>query len=102
VADSSGSVYDRITDFDAASDKFQLTFAVTGIDPAVTAANLAQLTHAFKALGAGHAEVGTAGGHSYIVIDANGVAGYQSGVDMIIRIDGAAHLDQLSTANFTS
>lgn len=102
VSQSDKSALDKITGFDAASDKLDLWYSVTGIDPTLSGnyANLASIADAGH-LGAYHALLFDASdGHTYLVIDSNGAAGYQVDQDMIIRLDSAVHLDSLSTGNF--
>ena len=113
VSDSTGSSYDRITDFDATMDKFVLPTTVTGVDSEVTVGALSQssfntdlsaaLTSAQLAIG--HAVLfapnsGTLAGHIFLVVDANGTAGYQAHQDYVFDITGAAHLSSLSPADF--
>jgi hypothetical protein len=73
----------------------------------LTVANFdANLTAALSGhLLAGHVELFTAStgslaGHTYLVVDANGVAGYQAGQDYVIELTSATHLGQLTTTAF--
>jgi Ca2+-binding RTX toxin-like protein len=113
VSDSTGPAYDTIGGFDASADYFTFAVPVTAVDAAVTAgalnttafnANLAAVLTASK-LGAGHAVLftpssGTLAGHTFLVVDANGIAGYQGGQDFVIQLHNAAHLSSLSLADF--
>jgi hypothetical protein len=45
---------------------------------------------------------GTLAGHTFLIVDANGTAGYQAGQDYVIDITGATNLGSLSTTNFSS
>jgi Ca2+-binding RTX toxin-like protein len=112
ATDSTGSKCDRIVGFNARVDKFDLLTKVTHTDDARTGA-LSEATfdsdlhHALgaSALGKHHALVFTADAgdlahHVFLVVDANGVAGYQAHDDLVIEITGAAHLSLLSTATF--
>jgi Ca2+-binding RTX toxin-like protein len=98
VSDSTGVNYDSIADF-GGRDFFQLTFAVTGVDASVTTGALS--TASFDsdlaaAIGAGqlaasHAVIftpdsGTLAGEHFLIVDANGVAGYQAEQDLVIEI----------------
>ena len=47
------------------------------------------------------ASAGNLAGHTYIIVDANGVAGYQAGADFVIELTAATNLGSLSTADFT-
>ncbi|HTQ14829.1 MAG TPA: calcium-binding protein [Rhizomicrobium sp.] len=100
-SDSSGTAYDRIKDFDAAQDRIALPGAVSAVDAAVASgllnsghfnANLASAIGAAQ-LHAGDAvlftpDSGNLAGHTFLVIDANGVAGYQAGADYAIEVTG--------------
>jgi len=90
AVDSAGTAADRIADFDGDSDHVDLWFSVQAIDATQTAASRAALGSVLDAahLGAGDAAVAQIGAHTYLVVDANGVAGYQDGQDMLIRVDG--------------
>ncbi|HTQ14974.1 MAG TPA: bluetail domain-containing putative surface protein [Rhizomicrobium sp.] len=114
VADSTSLGHDVIVGFDGAADRIGVPGAVSGVDAAVTSGMLRQGGHfdgdlaaAIGAgqLAAGHAVVFTAdsgplAGHTYLIIDANGVAGYQAGQDYVIELASATNLGSLSTANF--
>lgn len=113
VAESTGTHHDRIAGFDADQDRFQLPYRITGVDHALHGAKLSQssfdhdLQHAIGAgkLGADHAVLFTPGsgslkGEVFLVIDANGHAGYQAGQDFVIELDNATHLSDLGKANF--
>ncbi|HEX2590621.1 MAG TPA: bluetail domain-containing putative surface protein [Rhizomicrobium sp.] len=109
--DNAGSV-ETITDFDAASDKFDLWFSVTGINSTVSLAVLnaqtmqATLANALNAahLGLDHAVLvkATAGdmAGTYLVVDGNGTAGYQANNELLFDITGATHLSNLSLSDF--
>jgi Ca2+-binding RTX toxin-like protein len=113
VAQSTGPVFDTIAGFSAKQDKIDVWFAVTGVDKAVAhgALSLASFNSDLAtALGAAqlagsHAIVftpdsGDLAGDTFLVVDANGVAGYQAGQDLVIQLDHAAHLNQLTVSDF--
>ncbi|HXM00436.1 MAG TPA: bluetail domain-containing putative surface protein, partial [Rhizomicrobium sp.] len=113
VSDSTSTKYDTVHGFDATTCKFDLTVSVTGIDAAVTAGSLSatsfntDLAAAINSahLAAGHAvlftaSAGSLSGDTFLIVDANGTAGYQAGQDYVIELAGAAHLTSLSTGNF--
>ena len=113
VHQSTSRGFDTIAAFDAAGDLFDLPFSVTAIDPKFKAGTLSDATfdgdlaHAVNAarLGAHHAVLFTArhgdyAGETFLVIDANGTAGYQAGEDLVVRLDAAMHLADLATGNF--
>jgi len=116
VSDSTSSTYDTITDFDAAADKFQFPHTVTGINTAITVGTLSsggtfdtQLAADVNAagLGAHHAvlftpNLGSLAGQTFLIVDANGTAGYQAGHDYVIDITGATNLASLTTSDFVT
>jgi len=105
AAQSTGTHYDTITGFKFGTDLFDTPGAVgtiTGINTKVTSGALstatfdANLTSAISSshLGAHHAILftptsGTLAGQTFLIVDLNGVAGYQSGHDLVIRMNGA-------------
>jgi Ca2+-binding RTX toxin-like protein len=99
VSESNASAIDRITDFTKGSDHIQLWFTVTGTDASVSTDRLSHLGSAADAghLAVHHALLANVGGTNYLVVDANGVAGYQAGADLLIRLDGVA---TISTSDF--
>jgi Ca2+-binding RTX toxin-like protein len=115
VSDSTGLAHDRVTDFDASADFFKFTGdTVTAIDAAVNGGKLTEgnfdglLAKYVGAgqLGAHHAvlftpDAGVYHDHVFLIVDANGVAGYQAGQDYVIDITGATNLNDLTTGNFT-
>jgi Ca2+-binding RTX toxin-like protein len=114
VHQSTGTQHDIINGFDANQDSFVLNMAVSAIDTAVTTGALSSATfngnlgHAVGAaqLGAHDAVLftassGTLSGDTFLVVDENGVAGYQSNADLVIQLTGSHHLTNLSTADFT-
>jgi Ca2+-binding RTX toxin-like protein len=116
VSDSTGLSHDVVIGFNGAQDIFQISaHVVTGVDAAVTHGVMAGGTHfdpdlaaAIGAgqLAAGHAVVFTAdsgqfAGHTYLVVDANGVAGYQAGEDFVIELSSGTNLGSITTSSFT-
>ncbi|MBX9860434.1 MAG: hypothetical protein K2Y20_12720 [Sphingomonas sp.] len=99
VSQSTGATYDRITGFVSGTDRFDFDFTVTGVDATVGAGTLS--TASFDAnlaavigsgqLAANHAvlfqaNAGDLAGLTFLVVDANGVAGYQAGSDYVIQL----------------
>ncbi|MBV9883405.1 MAG: hypothetical protein JO276_10395 [Sphingomonadaceae bacterium] len=93
---STSTTYDKIIGFDDNTDKIDLPFAVTGF-AAPTSGNLstasfdADLSSAFAGLTSHQAGMFTAtggslNGHTFLVVDADGVQGYQAGSDYVIEI----------------
>jgi VCBS repeat-containing protein len=115
ASDSTSTTYDTIQGFDALNDHFQLLgFSINAINAEVTAGrldsganfdtDLAGIINAAH-LGAHDAVLFTASkgdlhGHTFLVVDLNGVAGYQAGQDIVIDVTGGTHLSSLSTGNF--
>ena len=44
---------------------------------------------------------GNLAGAQFLIVDCNGVAGYQTDEDLVIRLDGAKHLSGLHAGDFT-
>ncbi len=113
VNESGGTAIDIITDFDARADHIDLDVVVTGVDIAFTAGQLREghftkdLKNAVGGshLGTGHAvlftpDSGDLAGHTYLVVDADGVAGYKADLDYVIEVTDATHLDRLNVHTF--
>jgi len=112
ASDSSGNTFDTITGFDAAADKIDLWTKVYGVDPAVNSGklwsssfdtNLASILNG--KLKAHHAvlvtpSAGTYAGQEFLVIDTNGVAGYQAGADLVIKLASPSNLSILNSGTF--
>ncbi|HEX2592423.1 MAG TPA: M10 family metallopeptidase [Rhizomicrobium sp.] len=113
--ESTGAAFDTLQGFDFHNaDHIKLPTAVTKIDATIASGalsstnfdtNLAAAADAAH-LGAHHAVLftptaGDESGHTFLVVDANGVAGYQSGVDYVFELDGAKHLSNLDKTDFT-
>ena len=118
VSDSTSRHFDTIYGFNAASDRERLVLSddsITGIDAKITHgslsgasfdSDLATAANAARLL-AHHAvlftpDAGTFSGQRFMVVDANGQAGYQAGADYVIRLQSATHLGQLSTNSFAT
>jgi Ca2+-binding RTX toxin-like protein len=114
ASDSTGAGYDTVDNFNVSRDFFSLVGGqtISAVDAQVTAGALStasfdtDLAAAVGAsqLGADHAVVftpnsGTLSGTHFLVVDLNGVAGYQAGQDLVIDLHAATSL-ALTTANF--
>jgi Ca2+-binding RTX toxin-like protein len=116
AGDSTGPTFDTITGFNTSSDMIELTGSLSGVtvvDTAVTTGPLGPtnfnsvLAHD---IGASHLQAGGAvlftpssGGYSgdtFLIIDENGVAGYQAGQDLVIELAHGVNLASLSVSNF--
>jgi Ca2+-binding RTX toxin-like protein len=116
VNESTGFRYDTVTGFDVFRDAFVTMHAVTGVDAEIAGGELRDdtkslfshdLKHAVDAdhLAAGHAvlfapDSGSLAGHLFLVIDQNGVAGYQANQDLVIEITDSANIASLNLGNF--
>ena len=113
VSDLAGPARDTVTGFDATADFFDVFAAVSGIDSKVTSGKLSEGSFNANmelAIGSGklhahHAVLwqpssGNLKHHLFLIVDQNGVAGYQHGGDLVIELKSAAHIGSLSTANF--
>ncbi len=113
VSDSTSVNYDTIGQLDFGTDLFRVSQigAVTGIDAAIATGSLSTATFdgdLAADVDAGHlaahhavlftADSGTLSGHTFMIVDENGVAGYQAGADIVIDVTGAA--GTLATGNF--
>ncbi len=115
TGNSGGTAYDTIVGFDAAVDHFNLQTggAVTGVDAAVITGALSSASFdgdLATAVGSGQmaahhavtftADSGTLATHTFLIVDANGVAGYQAGLDFVFDVTGASNLGALGTGAF--
>jgi hypothetical protein len=111
VSESTGTLYDTLSNIDFSNLRINLPGTVSAIDTAVTTGALS--TASFDSdlataigsgqLGVNHAVLftansGTLSGDTFLIVDANGVAGYQAGQDYVFLIDHAT--GTLSTTDF--
>jgi len=114
VTDSTGPAFDTISQFNVKSDAIDLWFQVAKIDSAVSGGALTSGqfdSDLAAAIGSGqlqsdHAvlftpDSGDYVGETFLIVDANGIAGYQAGQDLVIAFDHTAHLDHFNLSNFT-
>lgn len=113
VSESTGATRDLLRDFIASSDKFDMNVSVTGVDTKITSgamneatfsANLAAAVNNTN-LAAHHAVLFAASSgdllnHVFLVVDANGTAGFQAGADYVMEINNPGVIGTLTTANF--
>jgi Ca2+-binding RTX toxin-like protein len=113
ASQSTGAGHDVTKGFDTNFDRFDLKVSVTGVDTHITSGHLdsATFNHDLRAainsstLAANHAvlftpDSGSNAGDLYIIVDANGVAGFQRGQDYVIEIDHGHHMNALSAGDF--
>jgi Ca2+-binding RTX toxin-like protein len=110
VAESNGAAYDDLADFNVRMDALDLDVTVSAIghtrsgDLALASFDL-DLQHLLRGerLPVGQAVVvkasGELAGHVYLVVDANGLAGYQTGQDYVFELDPTAST-HFTTADF--
>ena len=113
ASNSTGAAYDTIKNFDFTMDKIDTWKTITGIDASVNSGTLSTAT--FDAdlasdlsgkLLSHHAvlftpDTGTLAGKLFLVIDTNGIAGYQAGADLVIRLANPSNLSALGLGTFT-
>jgi Ca2+-binding RTX toxin-like protein len=111
VQESTSTNHDLILDFDASADKIELWFTLAGVSAAVrggalsTATFNTDLAAAVSTLAAHHAVLftassGTLSGHTILVVDVNGQAGYQVGADLAIDLNHPANAASFSMSDF--
>jgi hypothetical protein len=111
ASESTGTTYDLLADFDPAADRIDLPGSVSGFAAAVTGGSLSDatfnvdLTAALGGLGAHQAawfapDAGDLAGQIFLVVDGNGVAGYQVGEDYVFGIAGSALPDLIGHTDF--
>ncbi len=113
AAESTGTGFDTLSDFDAASDLVDLPFKVAHINTAVTVGALSAATFdADLAAAIGHGQLGTHhavlftastgdfAGDTFLIVDMNKVAGYQAGQDLVVMLDHPANIASFGVADF--
>jgi Ca2+-binding RTX toxin-like protein len=111
--DSTSLNYDRMADFNAEKDVFQVPNAVTAMDAPIIGGPLrtsnfdADLANATDdgALDAHHAvafipQTGDHAFETFLIVDQNGEAGYQAGEDLVLHLEELEQLLGLTAANF--
>lgn len=111
ASDSFAASFDTITGFAAGTDKIGMPFKIASVDAKITIGRLSQshfaadIQDAVGRLGTHHAVVfapgkGTYAGETFLIIDANGHAGFQALDDMVIRLNDAHNVAALAKADF--
>jgi hypothetical protein len=108
-----GTGFDTIVGLNPNVDKLDLWFTVTGVDPEVTSGQLRQVffdDDMAAAINSSHLAIhhavlftpttGDFDGKTFLIVEANGVAGYQSAGDLVIELSNASHLTGLTAATF--
>jgi Ca2+-binding RTX toxin-like protein len=102
--ESTGGNYDTLADFDPTADRIDLLSGVASWGTAITSGTLSQasfgtdLGAAMAGLEAAQAnwfapDAGDLAGTIFLVVDANGVAGYQEGEDYVFAVAGSPLAD---------
>ncbi|MGH6871366.1 MAG: M10 family metallopeptidase C-terminal domain-containing protein [Rhizomicrobium sp.] len=111
VSDSASTTHDNILDFDFSSDKIDLWFTVSSVLPAINGGALSSgsfdsdLATALTSLTSHKAvlfnpDSGNLAGHTILVVDVNGTAGYQAGADFVIDLNHPTHSASFSAGTF--
>jgi Ca2+-binding RTX toxin-like protein len=106
ASDSTGIHYDTIRNVNFANDTFVAPWGTMGVPDLIKGGLVAGGAHFDADLGSvindsltAHgavlftADAGSLNGHSYLVIDVNGAAGYQAGQDLVIDVTGYGGLN---------
>lgn len=100
ISQSTGPNFDTVVGFVSGTDSFDFTTTITGIAPTVNGGTLSAATFnadLAAAIGAGQlaagqavlftVDAGTFAGSTFLIVDGDGVAGYQADGDYVIRLD---------------
>lgn len=117
VSDFTSTTHDTIINFNALTGTIAMEngLIVPGaINPAVTSGTLASAhfdTDLAAAVGASQLlahdavlftpSAGNLAGHTFLIVDENGTAGYQAGADLVIELTNATNLSHFSASDFT-
>jgi Ca2+-binding RTX toxin-like protein len=112
VTQSTSSTYDTIDGYVAASDLIDVNVVVTAIDAAISSGTLSAASFDVDLAAAVNnlslaaqrallftADAGTLAGQTFLVVDANGVAGYQANADYVFNL-ASADLSGFGTGGF--
>jgi microcystin-dependent protein len=113
ASDSTGRFHDIARNVDFASEKFDTPATITGIDATIATGTLrgwlfdTDLAAAADAahLGADHAviftpDAGNKAGKMFLVVDLNGIAGYQADEDLVVELRTVSNLGSIGTEDF--
>jgi Ca2+-binding RTX toxin-like protein len=114
VLESTGRGFDIVRGFNAFEDKFHFRALPSGVDAAITSGTLSnaanfnsELSVAVDAahLAAGHAvlftpDAGALAGQTFLIVDANGVGGYQANKDYVIKLVNPDNMDDFGVGDF--
>lgn len=113
AADSTSVAFDTVKNADFTADVWDVQGNITAIDATVASGNLAtnnfdtKLAAAVGAgqLGAHHAVIftpstGNLAGRTFMVVDLNGVAGYQASADLVVELKTPVNIGSIDTGDF--
>jgi hypothetical protein len=112
-ADSTSVNFDIVKNADFAADRWDVDGNITAIDATVASGNLS--TNGFdtklaNAVGAGQLDAnnvvlftptaGNLAGKTFLIVDQNGLAGYQANIDLVIELRTPANLGNIDAGDF--
>jgi hypothetical protein len=107
---STSTTHDTVTGFNFAQDRFDVAGSVTAVQTAGGTLNNgptfdAGLAAGLGGLGSNEAALftatgGTLNGVTLLVVDQNGLAGYQAGGDLVVRLSASTNALSFGTSNF--
>lgn len=113
AAESTSKAFDTVDGFDGNKDLFDVDIAVAARDADVSVGTLSRPTFdadLAAAIGATalaannfvifNPSAGGFSGSTFLVVDQNGIAGYQADDDLVIQLTNASHLGGFDTADF--
>jgi Ca2+-binding RTX toxin-like protein len=113
ASDSTSKTYDTVKKADFAQDKFDTAVAVSDTDGQITMGALSKanfdgdLAAAVNAgnLAAHHAVLftpssGNLAGDIFLIVDQNGIGGYQGGADLVMLLAGPKHIGDFAVGDF--
>jgi Ca2+-binding RTX toxin-like protein len=104
-----GDAIDTVVGFNGQTDTLNFANGVTNVGHSLLGGIASNVTDvaglATGSLGANEAMVikpllGALGGDTFMVVDQNGIAGFQQGQDLVVQLVNATHLNDLSLDNF--
>jgi hypothetical protein len=118
VADSTSDRFDTLVNFDTHTDiispEFNAGVTIVELDSPVTEGTLSLATFdddLEAAIGAGELgadnavlfrpDGGSLAGRVFLIVEGNGVAGYQAGADLVLHLEDPEHLGDLAVSNFS-
>ncbi len=109
ASESTGKHHDKVAGFDALHDFFNMLARPVAVDTPITSGDLSRSSFdtdlAALSIAARHAVLftpdgGTLAGQTFLLVDENGVAGYQAHEDFVINLAHAANMAAFDEDNF--